>query len=77
MGKFYVDSLVHDKDALNYLINVVGHEKICLGSDYPFPLGEKYPGELIQNSAFTKEIKEYLFYKSAISWLNLNEENYF
>ncbi|MFN8333167.1 MAG: hypothetical protein U0T81_18460 [Saprospiraceae bacterium] len=31
---------VHDPDMLHKLISLFGHEKICLGSDYPFPLGE-------------------------------------
>ena len=34
---------------LLFLINQMGYEKIALGSDFPFPLGEKKPGQLIQN----------------------------
>ena len=59
LGRFYVDSLVHDADALRSLIRLVGEERIALGSDYPFPLGEAEPGGLIQSmddlSAATKE----------------------
>jgi aminocarboxymuconate-semialdehyde decarboxylase len=44
---FYVDSLVHDAGALRMLVDLVGPERIMLGSDYPFPLGEERPGELI------------------------------
>jgi len=47
LGKFYLDSLVHDADALRQLIRLVGVERIALGSDYPFPLGETEPGQLI------------------------------
>ena len=43
LGKFWVDSLVHDMEMLRYLIDKVGDEKITLGSDYPFPLGEQIP----------------------------------
>jgi aminocarboxymuconate-semialdehyde decarboxylase len=46
-AKFYVDSLVHDAVALRVLIELMGPERIMLGSDYPFPLGEDNPGELI------------------------------
>ncbi len=49
LGRFYLDSLVHDADALRYLIRLVGAEKIALGSDYPFPLGEAEPGKLIDS----------------------------
>ncbi len=46
-AKFYVDSLVHDAGALRALMDLMGPERIMLGSDYPFPLGEERPGELI------------------------------
>ncbi|HEY1859678.1 MAG TPA: amidohydrolase family protein [Gemmataceae bacterium] len=49
LGKFYLDSLVHDADALRALIRLVGADKIALGSDYPFPLGEDVPGKLIES----------------------------
>lgn len=46
-ARFYVDSLVHDAGALRYLLEVMGAERVAMGSDYPFPLGEDRPGELI------------------------------
>lgn len=49
LGRFYVDSLVHDAKVLHYLVDLVGSERVALGSDYPFPLGEAVPGELIES----------------------------
>jgi aminocarboxymuconate-semialdehyde decarboxylase len=49
LGKFYLDSLVHDAHMLRYLVRLVGAERIALGSDYPFPLGEDEPGKLIES----------------------------
>lgn len=49
LRKFYYDSLVHDEDALRFLIDQVGIDRIALGSDYPFPLGEPEPGTLIRS----------------------------
>jgi aminocarboxymuconate-semialdehyde decarboxylase len=49
LGRFYVDSLVHDADALRTLLRLVGERRIILGSDYPFPLGEDVPGKLIES----------------------------
>ena len=40
LGRLYLDSLVHDADALRTLIRLVGAERVALGTDYPFPLGE-------------------------------------
>jgi aminocarboxymuconate-semialdehyde decarboxylase len=47
--RFYVDSLVHDERALRFLLDAFGAERIALGSDYPFPLGEDRPGTLIES----------------------------
>jgi aminocarboxymuconate-semialdehyde decarboxylase len=46
---FYLDSLVHDPDALRLLLKLFGAQRIALGSDYPFPLGEADPGGLIES----------------------------
>jgi len=67
--KFWVDSLVHDKAAFNYLLDLFGEHKICVGSDYPFPLGESIPGKLIEEFEFDEESEERLLYKNALSWL--------
>jgi aminocarboxymuconate-semialdehyde decarboxylase len=48
-ARFYVDSLVHDAEALNLLLKLFGAERVALGSDYPFPLGEAEPGKLIES----------------------------
>ena len=71
LGKFWFDSLVHDENALHYLINIAGHEKICLGSDYPFPLGEHHPGKMIETMKLEKEVKEKLLYRNAKEWLGI------
>ena len=71
IGKFWVDSLVHDKKAMEYLIDVMGEDKICLGSDYPFPLGENHPGKLIEKMKLSKKASRKLFYKNAEDWLGL------
>jgi aminocarboxymuconate-semialdehyde decarboxylase len=69
LGKFYLDSLVHDKVILHYLIDLVGAERIALGSDYPFPLGEKVPGSLIESMNLPLQTKERLMSGTALEWL--------
>jgi hypothetical protein len=49
VGRFYVDSLVHDPDMLRFMLKLMGAERIALGSDYPFPLGETVPGRMIES----------------------------
>lgn len=74
LGHFWVDSLVHGEKALKYLQDIMGKEKICLGTDYPFPLGELTPGKLIESAGFSKEDQEWMFHKSALQWLGLEKK---
>ncbi len=76
LGKFYLDSLVHDKTMLNYLVDLMGEDKIALGSDYPFPLGEHKPGELIKTSGFNASIEQKLLGTNALNWLDLKAEQF-
>jgi aminocarboxymuconate-semialdehyde decarboxylase len=34
---------------LRLLINLFGEQRVALGSDYPFPLGEASPGSLVES----------------------------
>ena len=70
IGQFWIDSLVHDPKALEYIVDLMGYDKICLGSDYPFPLGEARPGELIEFSTMHIELKEKLLFRNAMEWLS-------
>ena len=72
-ARFYVDSLVHDADALRLLLKLFGADRIALGSDYPFPLGEAHPGELIESMPdFSPEEKTRLLSGSAREFLALH-----
>ena len=75
-GKFYVDSLVHDESMLEYIVKLFGADKVTLGSDYPFPLGELEPGKLIRDLPFDKKTKELLLGGSALNWLNMKKEKF-
>lgn len=71
-ARFYVDSLVHEARALRYLVEVMGAERVALGSDYPFPLGEECPGRLIESiDEFDAGVKEQLLWRSAREFLGL------
>lgn len=71
LGKFWIDSLVHDEDALHYIIKLMGEDRICMGSDYPFPLGEQHPGKLIEEIGLAKELKAKLLFENAREWLGI------
>ncbi len=77
LGKFYLDSLVHDPKMLNYLIDLVGDKHIALGTDYPFPLGELQPGKLINSmDELSEQTKANLLGNSAMDWLGLDKKSF-
>jgi aminocarboxymuconate-semialdehyde decarboxylase len=39
LGRFLYDTIVHDVDALKFLLDQAGHQRVMLGSDYPFDMG--------------------------------------
>jgi aminocarboxymuconate-semialdehyde decarboxylase len=71
LGKFWVDSHVCDYKMLQYVIDLVGADKVMQGSDYPFPLGEAIPGELVRTAPISQLEKEKIMGSSAKAWLNL------
>ena len=45
---------MHDPIAMNLLIDKLGEDKIMLGTDYPFPLGQLEQGKLIESSDYSR-----------------------
>lgn len=74
--QMYFDSLVHDPASLDNLIAIAGADRVALGSDYPFPLGELVPGKLIQSGPYDDDVKKMLNYGSALGWLGLDESRF-
>jgi len=76
-GHFWVDSLVHDPNALEQIVKLFGDEKIVIGSDYPFPLGEDHPGlAVIQSPSLSTEQKQRILWTNALKFLGLEEDKF-
>jgi len=77
MGRFWVDSLTHDPDCLKSIVKLFGPDKVALGTDYPFPLGEAVPGKLIESEdEFDAQTKAMLLGENALKFLGLNKESF-
>lgn len=55
LDRFHVDSVVFDERALRLLVDTLGPERVMVGSDYPYPLGERPVGEVVRKSGFLSE----------------------
>ncbi len=72
IGRFWIDGITHDADALRFLINMFGAKKIAYGTDYPFPLGDLEHGKFINDmSDLDAHTKEQLFSKTAMEFLGI------
>ncbi|MCU0449792.1 MAG: amidohydrolase [Bernardetiaceae bacterium] len=76
LGRFYVDSLVHSPEMLDYVVKLLGEDRVTLGSDYPFPLGEDRPGNLIRSMPYPPALQEKLLSGNALTWLGLTKERF-
>jgi aminocarboxymuconate-semialdehyde decarboxylase len=46
----YVDTVVHQPAVVSFLVNQIGADRILLGTDYPFEMGEDDPVRLIRSA---------------------------
>ncbi|MCB9556561.1 MAG: amidohydrolase [Deltaproteobacteria bacterium] len=70
LGRIYFDSLVHDPQMLRLLVARAGVDRVALGSDYPFPLGEHHPGKLIASiEEFDQATRQRLLAGTALEFL--------
>jgi aminocarboxymuconate-semialdehyde decarboxylase len=76
LGKFWVDCITHDAAALRFILDSVGSEKVCLGSDYPFPLGDLEIGKFIEEMDLPHQDVENIFCNSSLAWLGLEREKF-
>jgi len=70
--RFHVDSAVFDPGALRLLCEVMGTDRVMLGSDYPFPLGEQRIGRLVADAAFLSPAeRERILQGNALAFFDL------
>ena len=59
LDKFYYDCLTHSEEALRYLIDSVGIEKVVFGTDWPFDMATDWPvSDILRMESLTMEEKE-------------------
>ncbi len=76
LQRLYFDSWVADDAALRYLLATCGSERVMLGTDYPFPLGEQRPGEGIERLQLDDTQRARLYHGTALEWLGLSASRF-
>ena len=71
LNRLFVDSAVFDQRALQFLVGTMGADRVMLGSDYPFPLGEERVGSLVRQSDLARDAKDKILGGNASGSLDL------
>jgi aminocarboxymuconate-semialdehyde decarboxylase len=72
VDRFCVDAAVFSAEALSLLVKVMGEDRVMLGSDYPFPLGEQQVGGLIRSHpGLPSRVREKLLHANARRFFSL------
>ena len=50
LRRFHYDTLVQRPEALGYLVRTVGHDRVLLGSDHPFWMGDPDPCRVVRDA---------------------------
>jgi aminocarboxymuconate-semialdehyde decarboxylase len=75
LNRLSVDSAVFDQRALQFLVGTMGADRVMLGSDYPFPLGEERVGSLVRQSNLARDAKSKILGGNAEQFLGLKVES--
>jgi aminocarboxymuconate-semialdehyde decarboxylase len=76
LGKFWVDSATHDDRLLRYVLDMQGANRVALGTDYPFPLGDLTIGKFIDDMDISAAVKEDIFCNATLAWLGLDKNKF-
>ena len=63
--RFFVDTVVHDADVLRGLIDFFGPERVLLGSDYPFDMGDERPVETVRSLGLDADVERSILGENA------------
>jgi aminocarboxymuconate-semialdehyde decarboxylase len=72
LRRFYYDTIVHDVAALRFLVERVGADRVVLGSDYPFPMGDPKPVASVREAGLEDRSTRAVLEENAVVALGRN-----
>jgi len=70
-GRFSVDSVVFSAASLRLLVDVLGAGNVLMGSDYPYPLGERPAGAVVRHADLDADDRAAILGGNAVRFLDL------
>lgn len=71
LDRFSVDSVVFAEPALRLLIDSLGPDRVMMGSDYPYPLGERPAGAVVRRTPMSEPERAAILGGNAVRFLGL------
>jgi aminocarboxymuconate-semialdehyde decarboxylase len=65
LRRFLYDTLVQRPEALRYLVQLVGHDRVMLGSDHPFWMGDPDPLRVVREADLDPATRAAIFGENA------------
>ena len=69
--RFYYDELVFNPRAIRFLLDTFGDSQLCVGTDYPFTLGDSRPLQTLSGTDFNQSVMEKVTVANAKRFLGL------
>jgi aminocarboxymuconate-semialdehyde decarboxylase len=69
--RFFYDQLVFDPNAVRFLVDTFGKSQICVGTDYPFAMGDFEPMSTLQRTGLDRGTLEAITAANAKRFLGL------
>lgn len=55
LGAIYTDTILHDVRVLKFVIEMMGTERLMMGSDMPFPIGDSEPMRIVADAGLSQQ----------------------
>ncbi|MDN4164047.1 amidohydrolase family protein [Cytophagales bacterium LB-30] len=76
LNKFWIDCITHDPLMLEYVLRLMDSKKVCLGSDYPFPLGDLEIGAFVEKMNLAPQALDDIMHQATLDWLQLEKKDF-
>jgi aminocarboxymuconate-semialdehyde decarboxylase len=74
LRRFHYDTLTHDHELLRALVEFAGAERILLGSDYPFDMGDERAADSVRAAGLGADAEEAILAGNAARLLGVSRE---
>ena len=54
LARIYTDTILHDARVLKFVVEMIGTERLMMGSDMPFPIGDLEPMKIVAEAGLKK-----------------------